>query len=341
MDRERGFWLWLTMKSKNFWNNLLRRKTPKPLYFARALWWYLTPKWLSRRRLPSLLREARQRADWAYICERVDYYCKLQPSTKTPAELTPLGELRPNSLQSAYFIDSYEHTRYFDDRLRWRIEQGDVTEVPSVPSILKSRPIAGEVGNAVVMKLNKYRHFLFLKDSIPFHEKQDRAIFRSNINYHHPNYVKRERFVERWFGSACCDVGVINNHPRIRPEWLCERISEYDHLDYKFVICLEGNDVATNLKWVMSSNSLAVMPPPTYETWFMEGRLIPNYHYVAIKEDYSDLEERLQYYIDHPDEAEAIIRHAHEWIDQFRDKRREKLISLLVLDKYFRQTNQR
>lgn len=329
------------MRTKNFWNNLLRRKRPKPLYFMQAFVRYLTPKWLTRRRLPALLREAERRSDWAYIRERVDYYCKLQPLAATPEGLTPLGELRPGTLQSAYFIDAYEHTRYFDDRLLWRIEQGDVTEVPSLPSILKSRPIAGDVGNSVVMKLNKYRHFLFLKDSIPFRQKADRAIFRSNINYHHPNYVKRERFVERWFGSTCCDVGVINHHPRVKPEWLAERITEYDHLAYKFIICLEGNDVATNLKWVMSSNSLAVMPRPTYETWYMEGRLEPNVHYVEIKEDYSDLEERMQYYIDHPDEAEQIIQNAHRWIDQFRDRRREKLISLLVLDKYFRCTQQR
>ena len=87
----------------------------------------------------------------------------------------------------------------------------------------------------------------------------------------------------------------------MKEEWIKGHISEYDHLGYKFIMCLEGNDVATNLKWVMSSNSLAVMPKPVYETWYMEGRLIPNYHYVEIKPDYSDLEERIQYYIDHPD----------------------------------------
>jgi hypothetical protein len=53
------------------------------------------------------------------------------------------------------------------------------------------------------------------------------------------------------------------------------------------------------------------------------------------------LEERLQYYIDHLDEAEAIIQHAHEYVDQFRDKERENLISLLVLKKYFEITNGR
>ena len=49
----------------------------------------------------------------------------------------------------------------------------------------------------------------------------------------------------------------------------------YDNLNYKFILAIEGYDVATNLKWIMSSNSLAVMPRPTYATWFMEGTLIP------------------------------------------------------------------
>ena len=102
---------------------------------------------------------------------------------------------------------------------------------------------------------------------------------------------------------------------------------------------LEGNDVASNLKWVMSSNSIAVTPRLTCETWFMEGTLKPNYHYIEVNDDFSNLEERLQYYIDHPEEAEAIIKHAHEYVDQFRDKEREKLISLLVLKKYFEITN--
>ena len=83
------------------------------------------------------------------------------------------------------------------------------------------------------------------------------------------------------------------------------------------------------------------MPRPTCETWFMEGTLVPNYHYIEIKPDFSDLEERVNYYIRHVDEAKAIIRHANEYVEQFKDKKREDLISLLVLDKYFRATGQR
>ena len=89
-----------------------------------------------------------------------------------------------------------------------------------------------------------------------------------------------------------------------------------EHLDYKFIMALEGNDVASNLKWVMSSNSIAVMTRPTCETWFMEGKLIPDYHYIEIKDDLSDLEEKLNYYIAHPAEAEQIVEHAHEYVSQ-------------------------
>ncbi len=85
----------------------------------------------------------------------------------------------------------------------------------------------------------------------------------------------------------------------------------------------------------MSSNSIAVMPRPKYETWFMEGTLIPDYHYICIKDDYSDLDEKLKYYIKHPEKAQNIIFHANQYVDQFKNKKQEKLISLLVLKKYF------
>jgi len=136
-----------------------------------------------------------------------------------------------------------------------------------------------------------------------------------------------------------CDLGECDPACHDYPAWHKPKISFYAQLRYKFILALEGNDVATNLKWIMSSNSIAVMPRPRYETWFMEGRLIPDYHYIAIRDDYSDLEERLQYYIDHPDKAREIVAHANEYIRQFADSRRERLISLLTLDKYFSATD--
>ena len=73
-----------------------------------------------------------------------------------------------------------------------------------------------------------------------------------------------------------------------------------EQLQNKFILCIEGNDVASNLKWAMSSNSLVFMTKkPKFETWFMEGTLIPGHHYVEIKDDYSDMIEKMDYYLSH------------------------------------------
>ena len=90
----------------------------------------------------------------------------------------------------------------------------------------------------------------------------------------------------------------------------------------------------------MSSNSIAVMSKPQFETWFMEGQLIPDFHYIHIRDDYSDLEKKLTYFIDNPDKCMKIIQNANAYVEQFKNKRREKLISLMVLEKYFIKTGQ-
>lgn len=147
--------------------------------------------------------------------------------------------------------------------------------------------------------------------------------------------------MEMYFQHPLCDLGDIGKYNDGLPSiWKKPKMTIKEHLQYKFIMALEGNDVSSNLKWIMSSNSIAVMPEPEFETWFMEGTLIPDYHYIRIKADYSDLEERINYYITHPEEAQEIINHAHEYIEQFKNKKREKLISLLVLQKYFLQTGQ-
>ena len=72
----------------------------------------------------------------------------------------------------------------------------------------------------------------------------------------------------------------------------------------------------------------------------MEGTLKPDYHYVQLKDDYSDLEEKINYYSTNTEAALAIIKNANEFITQFKDKKREDLISFLVLEKYFYKTGQ-
>lgn len=297
----------------------------------------IAPKAPLRSRLSGLLDEARNRPDWEYIRSRVDYYNKLDEARPLPPDAPLLGDFTLKGNGSAYFFDSFEYARWFDPALRWAYVFGDVTHVPDVPAIVKSRPIAGDNANSVLLNLDKTRHFTFLNDKIPFRQKEDKAIFRGDIN----NKPHRKRFMELHHDHPRVDAGVISPLPEYPDEWAKKKITLWDHLTYRYILAIEGYDVASNLKWIMSSNSVAVMPRPTYETWFMEGTLQPGVHYIEIQPDYSDLIEKMDYYTARPEEVETIVRNAHEYIARFRDRRRERLISLLVLDKYFRKTGQK
>ena len=66
-------------------------------------------------------------------------------------------------------------------------------------------------------------------------------------------------------------------------------ISMADQLEFKYILSLEGNDVATGLKWMLTSNSVVFMSQPTTVSFLMEDELVPFVHYVPLKDDYSDL----------------------------------------------------
>lgn len=310
-------------------------------YYIKSYLREYTPKWFSQVQLERKLHKLDSIGDQEKILQRVDYYCKLAANSAYDHQAWNAKAVRLRDQlitgQKTYYFDSMEYARFFDQDLRWILDGGDKPYVAPEPAIVKNRPIVEDNANSVILKLDKNRHFLFVNDKKRWRDKRNVAIFRGDLG---PRKENRDVFMERWHGHPMVDAA-STNRSEAHPEWQRGKLTIGEHLDYKFIMSLEGNDVASNLKWVMSSNSIAVTPRLTQETWFMEGTLIPNYHYIEVRADFSDLEEQLTYYIEHPEEAEAIIQHAHAYVAQFRDEERESLISLLVLKKYFEVTNGR
>lgn len=299
----------------------------------------LTPRWIYRHRLQHLLDDLTDE-ERQLVAARVDYYNRLTRPTAISNTFTVGGFSFPYKQKrrfTFYFFDMHEVVRYFPKQLRFCFLPGDVTHVPTCPTFVKSRPIQGDNTNAVLLKLNKRRHYgMLISNDKHFREKRDMLVARSTWAGASP---QRRRLYADYWDHPMCDVGKIRiEENENMPQTVKPFLSVAEQLNYKFIACIEGVDVATNLKWVMSSNSIAVTPPMKYETWFMEGRLKPGYHYVEVKSDFSDLIEKLQYYIDHPDEAEAIIQHAHEWVNQFCDNQLERATQLAVAQRYFDMT---
>lgn len=331
---------------RHYWFFFFRhtRKNSHLTFFIKSILRSMRPAWWLNKRLEKKLSgfynlpEEEQK----YIQERVDYYCKFQASILLPEDAPQLRDFTYRKresyvhdyVNSTYFYDAYEYTRFFPPHMRWAYNPGDINYMFPVPEITKSRPLldGDENRNNIIINLDKVRHFTWIDDPFTWEEKQCKIIFRGDTG----RKPRRLEFIAKWGDHPWCDLVSTSDS-----DYQQKQMPLYEHLKYRYIMTLEGNDVASNLKWVMSSNSIAVMHRPTCETWYMEGKLIPNYHYIEIADDYHDLIERIEYYEAHPNEAFSIIRHAHEWVAQFRNKKREDLISLMVLDKYFRLTGQK
>jgi hypothetical protein len=273
----------------------------------------------------------------AAIDARVAYYNRMSSPFRLPSSAERAGDFTFAGKSSAYCFDFRNLIQCLPRDCKVDYQFGDVTEIPDEPRFVKSRPIRRDATNrnSVLLKLNSVRHYQFVEDHTPFREKRPMAVWRGKSNRQH-----RIDFATRFIGHPLCDIGCTQHkEPEAQPyhkDFMCIE----EQLQHQFVVSVEGIDVATNLKWIMASNSLCMMRRPRFETWFMEGALVPGYHYVELADDHSDLPEKVRYYQDHPDEAEAIIANANRYVTKFYDQQMEQTIALLVIQKYLQLSGQ-
>ena len=93
-------------------------------------------------------------------------------------------------------------------------------------------------------------------------------------------------------------------------------VSHQHHIamKHKYLLALESNDVPTQLKWLLTSGSVVVMPTPTTESWLMEGRLQPLVHYVPL-DDPRRVDHALEWMRTHDAECKSIARAARDWME--------------------------
>jgi len=314
-------------------------KNSKAAYYMQAALRDMLPDRLYAMRLNRELERCAAMYDRDYIADRVDYYCKLSRPVTLGSDSKPIGALQRKGNPSTYYYDSREALQWFNPELRWHYLFGDIRDIPAEPTVVKSRALDTDNSNSVLLKLDRCRHFVYINDHLQPEDKEDRAIFRGHIG----TRENRALFCRMYADNPRVDAadtlpGATEGHKHTSQ--MKPMMSFYEHLRFRYIMALEGNDVASNLKWIMSSRSAAVMPKPTCETWFMEGRLVGGVHYVEIRPDFSDLEEKMDHYSNHLDELRTIVDNANRYVAQFRDTRRERYIALLVMQKYFKMTNQ-
>ncbi|HAO14326.1 MAG TPA: lipopolysaccharide A protein [Tenacibaculum sp.] len=304
-------------------------KRQKFVYYITHIFIYKTPAFFYHSSLKKWLTPKNKEVE-----KRLEYYISSDINYNYSKEWIRIGDFKRPKKGSMYFFDLVKITKYFKKDQKINFAFGDITETFESPTLVKSRPIVHN-GNSILMKLNSLRHFNFIEDSKKFSDKDDMIVWRGEI--HKEN---RRLLLEKFHDHPNCDIGYIGKYDWAPNTWKKDFLSIKKQLNSKFILSIEGNDVATNLKWIMSSNSLCLMPKPKFETWYMEGLLIPDFHYVLIKDDYSYLLEKRAYYIENPNEALKIIKNAKKWTMQFQNSKIEKELSIKVLNRFFKLTNQ-
>ncbi len=326
---------------------ITNKKSHKLNYFTKQIvWTHLVPysfKLNYKKKLYNLLNNDISKMIFA----RVNYYNQMSNFFSLPNEKIS-NEKNKDSIvilaknifkincSSAYKYDCNYYLSCFNPKSVIACSMGDVTHIPRLHSIVKSRPILPkeENQNSVLMKLDRIRHFNFIQDNIPYKEKINKLIWRGKVQKNQPHRIN---FLKKFHKHHLCNVSQTGS----KNEYAFGKyLSIAEQLKYKFILCIEGHDVATNLKWAMSSNSLCFMVKPKYETWFMEGKLKPRVHYVELKDDYSDLEEKIDYYSHNYEKAQYIIQNANSHVAIFKNQAHENLISLLILEKYLHLSGQ-
>jgi hypothetical protein len=203
------------------------------------------------------------------------------------------------------------------------------------------RPFARGRGRRqpILWKFNSRRHFQSLPrvawNDVSWDRKVGKAVFRAGFTgskQHRPGLNRSDADVcmanERCrlvllagkLQSPIVDAGLTSmgrsglNATIEGVNMVRGKLSMKAQLRCKAIIMLEGNDVASGLKWALLSNSVVIMRPPTVTSWAMEELLEPWVHFIPLDSDLADVEEKVQWVLDHDEESRQIAVRGSLWM---------------------------
>jgi hypothetical protein len=217
---------------------------------------------------------------------------------------------------------------------------GDIQHRINPLTLCKNR--CSDSKDGVILRcLNFERHwknYYNKPKDILFNQKLNICFWRGTTTGSEDRLANRFDLVKKWFNKRPdLDIGF---------SFICQGKDNYKQyvkgnvpityfLKYKYIISVEGNDKDSGLNWKLNSNSLVLMPRPRIESWLMETTLIPNYHYILLNDDFTDLAEKIEWCNANQNKCKEIITNANNFMKQFANQKVEEDIQTEVLKRYF------
>jgi len=220
---------------------------------------------------------------------------------------------------------------------------GDNQEETSPACLVKNRYNSNH--SVILRCINFSRHWKLYYNrpsDIEFDKKKNKVFWRGTTTGNINKPGNRFTLVKKWVDHPSINVGfseISQGKQRYHEyeHYVKGRSEAKDFLKYKYILSVEGNDKDSGINWKLNSNSLVMMAKPRCTSWLMETTLVPDYHYMLVKDDFSDLEEKRQWCNKHPEECKQIIKNANDYMSQFSDEKVERAIENKVIRSYFKK----
>ena len=258
-------------------------------------------------------------------------------------KITFLEELK-NIKNKEWKFQHYNNFNNYSNNfnLKFLINHYDLSHSLNIPTFVKSRNLISYKKSIILPLEDLYIPSFYdyiLTFDIPFNQKFNNCVWRGansgNFNCNNKNKASRYDLVNKYSDHKLFNIGLsYSNYKTKNNHSVKNKLPIKEQLKYKFIISVEGNDFATNLSWIMLSNSVPIMPKCTVETWKLESYLIEYEHYIPLKNDFSDLNQQIEWCLENLDKCEEIAYNSRLYVLQFFDKNRENNIINDIIKKY-------
>ncbi len=174
---------------------------------------------------------------------------------------------------------------------------------------------------------------------IPWSEKQTRAVWRGTLsNGSSCNFIGKDCSVgpnQREFLHSSAKEGKI-------PELNCEdsHLSIEKQLDYKYILDIDGwSNTWDATVWKLYSGSVLLKVKGVWEQWYYD-ELQEYVHYVPVANDFSDLNQQIEWCKTHDKECEQITKNACHFVKTKLSWDRVIKDTIQTMNKYITDTHQ-
>lgn len=255
-----------------------------------------------------------------FVKRNIDYKCPLKNLFKIPvathnrqanSKNSILFPLRHPTLDDITnkFVDSYN----FSEKKNEIIWRGKFTGHSDSNTIEFCRDIEKNINKyhrfkCVQMWCNTH-NIKFVENYSVIQGHENRKKF-DNMLYN-PIVQKNLLYLEKMFQE---NKDMIGSFIKFRTEMI----------QYKYILNLDGHDSSSAIINILKSNSLMISPIPKWHI-VVNFKLEPWVHYVPLKDDTSDLEEKLKWCNSNQEKCEEIVKNASEYISQFNEKSEQEI----------------